>query len=62
MLRKYVSDSSHVLETPPFELDEDLTFEMQPVGIVDQEIKELRNKTIPMVKVLWMSGSIEETT
>ena len=62
MLRKYISDLSHVLEPPPFELDEDLTFEVQPVGIVDQEIKELRNKTIPMVKVLWKSGSIEETT
>ena len=62
MLRKYVSDPSHVLETPPFEFDEDLTFEVQPVGIVDQGIKELRNKTIPMVRVLWRSGSIEETT
>ena len=62
MLRKYVSDPSHVLETPPFELDEDLTFEVQPVGIVDQGIKELKNKTISMVKILWRSGSIEETT
>ena len=62
MLRKYISDPSHVLETPPFELDEDLTFEVQPVSIVDQGIKELRNKTILMVKVLWRSDSIEETT
>ena len=62
MLKKYVSDPSHVLETPPFELDEDLTFEVQPVGIVDQGIKELRNKTISMVKVLWRNSSIEETT
>ena len=60
MLRKYISDPSHVLESPPFELDEDLTFEVQPVGIVDQGIKELRNKTIPMIKVLWRSCSIEE--
>ena len=62
MLRKYVSDSSHVLEAPPFELNEDLPFEIQPVGIVDHEIKELRNKTIPMVKVLWKSDTVEETT
>ena len=52
MLKKYVSDSSHVLETPPFELDEDLTFEVQQVGIVDQGIKELSNKMMSMVKVL----------
>ena len=62
MLRKYISDSSHVLESSPFELDEDLTFEVKPVGIVDQGIKELRNKTIPMVKVLWKSDIVEETT
>ena len=62
MLRKYVSDPSHILEALPFELNEDLSFEVQPVGIVDQRIKELRNKAIPMVKVLWRSDTIEETT
>ena len=62
MLRKYVSDPSHVLEAPPIELNEDLSFEVQPVSIVDQEIIELRNKVIPMVKVLWKSDTIEETT
>ena len=35
MLRKYVSDPSHILEVPPVELNEDLSFEVQPVGIVD---------------------------
>ena len=62
MLRKYVSDPCHILEAPPFELNEDLTFEIQPVGIVDQGIKELRNKAILMVKILWKSDTIEETT
>ena len=62
MLSKYVSDPSHVLKAPPIELNEDLSFEMQPVGIVDQEIKELRNRIIPMVKVLWKSDTVEETT
>ena len=52
MLRKYISDPSHVLEAPPIELKEDMSFEVQPVTIVDQEMKILRNKIIPMVKVL----------
>ena len=52
MLRKYLSDPSHVLEAPPIELNEDFSFEVQLVGIVDQRIKELRNKTISMVKIL----------
>ena len=62
ILRKYVSDPSHVLEAPPIELNEDLSFEVQTVGIIDQKIKELRNKVIPMVKVLWRSDTIEEMT
>ena len=52
MLRKYISDPSHVLEAPPIELKEDLSFEVQLIGIIDQRIKELRNKVISMVKVL----------
>ena len=34
------------------ELNEDLFINVQPVGIVDQKLKELRNKVIPMVKVM----------
>ena len=52
MLRKYISNPSHVLGAPPIELKEDLSIEVQPVGIVDQKMKELQNKVIPMVKVL----------
>ena len=62
MLRKYVSDPSHVLEAPPIELREDLAFEVQSVAIVDQEIKQLRSKVILMIKVLWRSYKIEEMT
>ena len=62
MLKKYVPNPSHILETPPIELDEDLSFEVQPVAIVDQEMKQLRNKVIPMIKVLWRSDTIEEIT
>ena len=59
MLRKYISDPSHILKAPPIELKEDLSFEIQPVAIVDQEMEQLRNKVIPMVKVLWRSDAIE---
>ena len=62
MLKKYVPDLSHILEVPPVELKEDLSFEVQPVAIVDQETKQLRSKVIPMVKVLWKSDMIEVMT
>ena len=60
ILRKYISDPSHVLEAPPIELIEDLSFNVQSMGIVDQRLKELRNKVISMVKVLWQSDKVEE--
>ena len=52
MLRKYISNPLHVLETPAVDLREDLLFEVQSVGILDQKEKVLRNKVVPMVKVL----------
>ena len=51
MLRKYIPDPSHVLETPEIELRDDLSYEEQPVHLGREE-KELRNKTISLVKVL----------
>ena len=62
MLRKYIFDLSHALEALLVELYEDLSIEMQPVGIVDQKLKELRNNVILMVKVLRRSNTIEEMT
>ena len=62
MLKKYTPDPSHILEAPPIKLEEDLSFEVQPIAIVDQEKKQLRSKVIPMVKVLWRSDTIEEIT
>ena len=46
MLRKYISDPSHVLEALEIELRDDLSYEEQPVQILGREEKELRNKTI----------------
>ncbi|XP_039126831.1 uncharacterized protein LOC120262973 [Dioscorea cayenensis subsp. rotundata] len=62
LLKKYVPDPSHALETPPVELREDLTFEVRPVRILDRLEKVLRGKVVPVVKVLWRSDQIEELT
>ena len=63
-LRKYVPDSSHVLEMDEVHIKDNLSFEAQPVKIEDRQIKQLRDKTISMVKVLWDGDStweLEET-
>ena len=62
MLRKYIPDPSHVLEVPEIELRDDLSYEEQPVQILGKEEKELRNKTISLMKVLWRNHLVEEAT
>ena len=62
MLRKYVPDPSHILAEQPVELREDLTYEEGPVQILDRREQVLRNKVIPLVKVLWRNHSTEEAT
>ena len=51
-LRKYIADPSHVLHPQAVELSEYLTYKEFSVAIVDRQIRQLRTKGIPMVKVL----------
>ena len=62
MLRKYIQDPSHVLTEQLVEIQENLTYEEEPVQILDRRKQVLRNKTIPLVKVLWRSHTVEEAT
>ncbi|KAK8644555.1 hypothetical protein V6N13_123858 [Hibiscus sabdariffa] len=62
MLRRYRSDPSHVLEPEEVELNPDLSYEEEPVMIMDREIKRLRNKNVSLVKVLWRNHKVEEAT
>ncbi|KAM6596898.1 hypothetical protein CsatA_007422 [Cannabis sativa] len=62
MLRKYVSDSSHVLSYEALELQPDLSYEEQPVQILDRREKVLRSKTVALVKILWRNSKVEEAT
>ncbi|KAL0540204.1 hypothetical protein IC582_024437 [Cucumis melo] len=62
MLRKYVPDPSHVVDYEPLEIDENLSYVEQPVEVLAREVKTLRNKQIPLVKVLWRNNRVEEAT
>ena len=62
MLRRYRLDPSYVVSSETIELRPDLTYEEEPVEILAQEVKELRNKKIPLVKVLWRNHKTEEAT
>lgn len=62
LLRKYIPNLTHVMETQPVQLKEDLSYEEEPVQILQGKEQVLRNKTIPLVKVLWRSHTVEEAT
>ncbi|TYK26860.1 pol protein [Cucumis melo var. makuwa] len=62
MLRKYVSDPSYVVDYEPLEIDENLSYTEQPVEVLAREVKMLRNREIPLVKVLWRNHRVEEAT
>ena len=62
MLRKYIPDPSHVLQPQAVEISEDLTYEEYPVAIIDRQVRQLRTKEIPMVKVLWSNHTVEDCT
>ena len=61
-LRKYMYDPSHILSYEPLQVDETLSYEEKPLKILNQRVKELRNKSIPLVKVLWTHHGEEEAT
>ncbi|XP_020202778.1 uncharacterized protein LOC109788459 [Cajanus cajan] len=52
-LRKYIHDPSHVLELEAVQVKENLTFEKQPVLVADKKVKQLRGKSINLVKIIW---------
>ena len=62
MLRKYITDPSHILRHQELQISPEVEYEEQPVQILDKKTKELCNKTISLVKVLWRSHSTEEAT
>jgi hypothetical protein len=62
VLRKYIEDPSHVLKDPGIRIEEDLTFQEQPIRITDYSEKVLRGKLVKLVKVLWRSNRFEEET
>ncbi|XP_052732445.1 uncharacterized protein LOC128196243 [Vigna angularis] len=52
-LRKYIADSSHILELEDVRLHQDRTFEMKPVRVEDVRTKYYKGKAVHLVKIVW---------
>ena len=61
-LKKYQPDPSHIIEYENVALQDNLSFVVSPDRITDVKVKQLRNKSIPLVKVVWKGLSPEEAT
>jgi hypothetical protein len=61
-LKKYNPDLEHVLNKDPLQLLQNLSYLEKPKEILERSVKELRNKKIPMVKVLWEHHSVQDAT
>ena len=62
MLQRYRYDTSHILPVQDIQVQEDFTFDEEPKVILDREIRQLWNKQVPLVKVLWQHHGMEEAT
>ena len=65
MLRKYQensSHSSHILDWKEIEVDQDVSYEEQPIRILERKDRILRGWTIPLVRVQWNHHNVEEST
>ena len=53
MLRKYLSNESHVLQPQAVEVNFQMSYVEEPIAIVYWQVRKLRSKEIPSVKVIW---------
>ncbi|WRX26831.1 Integrase [Theobroma cacao] len=62
MLRKYNPDPTQVIRYETIPLQDNLTYEEQPIAILDKQVKKLRSKDVASVKVLWRNHTSKEVT
>jgi ribosomal protein L21E len=59
-LRRCARDPLHVINYEPLDIKLNLTYEEMPLQMLDLKEQRRRNKTIPLVKVLWRNHGVEE--
>lgn len=62
MIKKHISDSTVVDPSESFDVQDSLSYDEVPVEILDYQVRRLRNKEVPLVKVLWRNQSVEGAT
>ena len=55
MLKKFIGDPESILTIEGLGVKDKLSYEKVLVQILDRQVKELRNKEVVYIKVLWKS-------
>nr|GEV82617.1 reverse transcriptase [Tanacetum cinerariifolium] len=53
ILKKFLADKNLIIPLEEIQLDDKLHFLKEPMAIMDQEVKQLKQSRIPIVKVRW---------
>lgn len=53
MLRKYIRDESHIIDHSTVKVNVDASYVVEPVRNLERYTKELRTKSVDLVKVMW---------
>ncbi|KAK6160462.1 hypothetical protein DH2020_003843 [Rehmannia glutinosa] len=59
-LKKYQPDPEHIITRDTLPLMDNLSYTEKPIRIIDQQIRQLRKREIPMVKVVWQNHNRDE--
>lgn len=62
MLKKCIGDPAVVVPLESVDVQNNLYYEEIPIEILDHQIRRLRNKKVPLVKVLWRNWFVEGAT
>ena len=62
VLRKWMSDAGRRVSEEEVEVRPDLSFRVEPERILAFDVRKLRSKQIPLVRVQWKHGSEREAT
>ena len=59
MLKRYHGDGNYIIRWDSVLFDENLSYEEEPVAILDREVRKLRSTEIASIKVQWKNRPIE---
>lgn len=62
ILRKYLGDPNSIVLLKDVSIKGDLNYKKIPIEILYWQVKNLRKKEVPSIKVLWRNHQVENIT